>query len=225
MKYLLILTLACLFLLGSCLEENAIDKSRINDSENETNSNLKLPSGIPVTKGKFLTATATTDSYLTTIIYYESEKKLPLNDSEIEDVAQPIARLQIEKYATEQEANEQIAFEYYAQYGGQEVELGYNITGYQEEAAGSFWTSWNEGYWAISTHTQTSEPSKGLLLAKQAVEFLETHKLPIPKTHGRAYLDVDEKNSRIIWQEGTKVYTLDEVVDSIKLLEIATSIE
>ncbi len=223
MKNFLMLTLACLFFLSACIEDTIEEYQ--NDDSGETYNNLQLPTRIPVTKGKYLTATASINNYMSTIIYYESEEKLSLNDLKIEEIAQPIARLQIERYATEQEANEQIAFDYYAQYGGAEVDLGYNITGYQEEAADSSWTSWNQGRWALSTHTHTSEHEKGLVLAKQVVQYLNTHTLPTPKTHGRAYLDIGDNSSRIIWQDGTKVYTLDEVVDPIKLVEIVTSIE
>lgn len=40
--------------------------------------------------------------------------------------------------------------------GGQPVDLGYNITGYKQGAAGSSYLSWQEGNWSLVVRPQIS---------------------------------------------------------------------
>ncbi|MGE7946072.1 hypothetical protein [Lysinibacillus sp. NPDC093688] len=191
----------------------------------KTNLPITLPKGLPITKGTFLTATTKAEANQVEIVFLESKEHLSINDSKLKqpDRATVIARLSVQQYESTDEANEQISFENYSQNGGQKVDLGYNIKGYQDAGVGSLWTGWNEGRWAIATHTRTENPEAGVKLAKQAVQFLETHMLPIPKQNGFARLDVYESGNLIVWQEGKLVYTLDSIKDPLKALEIATA--
>jgi len=186
---------------------------------------ITLPKGLPITEGTFLTATTKAEANEVEIVFFESKEYLPINDIKLKqpDRATVIARLLVKQYESADEASEQIAFENFSQKGGQEVNLGSNIKGYQDAGAGSLWTGWNEGRWAVATHTRTDNPEAGVKLAKQAVQFLESHMLPIPKQHGSARLDVYESGNLIVWQEDKLVYTLDSIKEPLKALEIAAA--
>lgn len=183
-----------------------------------------LPSELPLEKGKYLTATTKSDESNYEVVFYESVDPVAINQENLED-GQIIARFYAQKYESVQEASEQVAFENFSELGGQTINLGYGITGYQDAGAGSMWTSWNEGRWAIAAHTHTSEGESGEKLAKEATEFLESHTLPIPKPNGFAHIDVYQLDNRITWQKENIVYMIDEVKDPMIALEIATSIE
>ncbi|MGE7694881.1 hypothetical protein ACQKNC_12270 [Lysinibacillus sp. NPDC094177] len=191
----------------------------------KTNLPITLPKGLPITEGAFLTATTKAETNQVEIVFLESKEYLPINDIKLKqpDRATVIARLSVQQYESTDETNKQISFENFSQNGGQEVDLGFNIKGYQDAGVGSLWTGWNEGRWAVATHTRTDNPETGVKLAKQAVQFLETHMLPIPKQNGFAHLDVYESGNLIVWQDGKLVYTLDSIKNPLKALEIATA--
>lgn len=229
------------------IPEVQIDQTQVSESANESNetkpamtqaevieaikTELKtdlskvLPNELPLEKGKYLTATTKSDESRYEVVFYESDEPIAINHENLVDgqIATAIARLSGEKYENEQEASQQIAFENFSELGGQMVDLGYGITGYQDVGAGSLRTSWNEGRWAIAAHTRTAEEEKGVKLAKEATEFLETHALPIPKPNGFAHIDVYQKDNRIKWQDENVVYMIDQVKDPMIALEIATS--
>ncbi|QPQ30486.1 hypothetical protein [Lysinibacillus sp. JNUCC 51] len=191
----------------------------------KTDLPIILPIGLPITKGSFLTATTNAETNQVEVLFFESKEVLPINDIKLKNsqTATIIARLVVKQYPNAKEANEQISYQNFSQNGGQKVDLGYNIKGYQDAGAGSLWTGWNEGRWALATHTRTENPEAGLKLAKQAVQFLETHMLPIPKQNGFARLDVYKSGNIIVWQDEKLVYTLDSIKEPLKALEIATS--
>ncbi|MFJ3387728.1 hypothetical protein [Lysinibacillus sp. NPDC086135] len=194
-------------------------------SQLKTNLSITLPKGLPISDGTFLTATTKAEANQVEILFFESKKYLPINDPKLKNskTATVIARLVVKQYQNAKEANEQIAFVNFSLNGGQEVDLGYNIKGYQDAGAGSLWTGWNEGRWAIETHTRTDNPEAGVKLAKQATQFLETHMLPIPKQNGFARLDVYKSGSLIVWQDEKLVYTLDSIKEPLKALEMTTA--
>lgn len=191
----------------------------------KTNLPIILPKGLPITNGTFLTATTKKEANQVEVLFFESKEVLPINDKKLNNsqTATIIARLVVKQYPNAKEANEQISYQNFSQNGGQEVDLGYNIKGYQDAGVGSLWTGWNEGRWALATHTRTDNPEAGVKLAKQAVQFLETHMLPIPKQNGFARLDVYKSGNTIVWQDGKLVYTLDSIKEPLKALEIATA--
>ncbi len=157
--------------------------------------------------------------------FFESEKYMPINDIKLKNStdATVIAKLLVTQYDSVAEASEQIAFEDYSQNGGQQVDLGFDITGYQDAGAGSLWTGWNEGRWSLAAHTRTDNPQAGVALAKQAVQYLETHTLPIPNQNGFVHLDVYKSGNLIVWQDEKLVYTLDSIKEPMNALAIATA--
>ncbi|QQP70561.1 hypothetical protein JHE06_01695 [Carnobacterium sp. CS13] len=193
-----------------------------------TDAPIKLPKQLPMKEGKHLSATASSKSGMYAIVFYESDEPIPINNEQLTDgtsSAEEIARLTVQQYPSQKEADEQIAHQTFSEQGGQEVDLGYDIKGYQDAGAGSVYTGWNEGQWALASHARTENSEQGAALAKEAVEFLENNLLPIPDQHGFAHLDAEQGDNRILWQDRMTVYTIDQVVNPIDALMIAVAFD
>ncbi|MEG0288677.1 MAG: hypothetical protein RR725_03425 [Carnobacterium sp.] len=193
-----------------------------------TDAPIKLPKQLPMKEGKHLSATASSKSGMYAIVFYESDEPIPINNEQLTDgtsSAEEIARLTVQQYPSQKEADEQIAHQTFSEQGGQEVDLGYDIKGYQDAGAGSVYTGWNEGQWALASHARTENSEQGAALAKEAVEFLENNLLPIPDPHGFAHLDAEQGDNRILWQDRMTVYTIDQVVNPIDALMIAVAFD
>ena len=190
-----------------------------------TELSVAFPKNLPLSEGSFLTATTKATDTHAEILFLESKEYIPVNDVKLQNTttATTIAKLTVRLFDSIDEASKQIAYEDFSKNGGQQVPLGFDLIGYQDAGAGSLWTGWNEGRWALATHTRTENPADGEKLAKQAVEYLETHTLPNPHQYGMAHLDVYESGNLIVWQDGKLVYTLDSIKDPMKALEIATA--
>ena len=187
---------------------------------------IKLPKQLPITQGKHLSATTSSKTGMYTITFYESDEPIPINNPQLTDgtsSAQVIARLTVQQYASQQESNDQLSHQTFGEQGGGKVDLGYNLTGYQDAGAGSIYLGWNEGRWALATHARTENSEKGIELAKEAVAFLEKNRLPIPNPNGFAHLDAEQGDNRILWQDKMIVYTIDQVVDPLNALKIAVA--
>lgn len=184
-----------------------------------------LPSQLPLDKGKHLTATTKSTANYYQVVFMESDKPIAINNKALKDKQQAtvIARLKVTKYASMTKSNEQIAYEDYSNLGGQKVDLGYGISGYQDAGAGSAFVSWNEGRWALTARARTTDAKQGVKLAKEATKFLETNTLPIPKPNGLVHLDVEQSGNRITWQKEKIVYLIDQVKNPMNALKIATS--
>lgn len=141
------------------------------------------------------------------IQFYKTEELMMLNDPALAS-SQKAVLLTIQRFHSTEAANEQIGFQNFEEAGGGQIDLGHNIIGYQDAGAGSLFTSWNEGRWAIAVRTTTDAPKEGEQLARQTVSFLEEHTLPIPHEHGSLHLDVYEQGSLVKWQKEELVYGL-----------------
>ncbi len=189
----------------------------------KTNLNINLPSSLPLSKSEHLTAVtkSSKDSY--SIVFYKNSEPIPINNKKLVDgssTAIEIARFQAQKANSQKESDEKISFEQFNNLGGQEIDLGHGIKGFQDAGAGSVFTSWNEGRWALTVRTLTSQNDKGVELAKKSVEFLEKNTLPIPKQYGKIHLDTEQNGNISMWQDGKIVYTLDKVKNPIYMLDI-----
>lgn len=172
---------------------------------------VKLPTNLLLENNEHLTAETQSDNNNYKVAFYKDDKKTK------------IAVLDVEKKSSAYDAKEQVAFEEYKQIGGEEVDLGYDIIGYQDAGAGSVFTSWNEGRWALSTRTLTEKSEDGVELSKEAVKFLEKNTLPIPNEYGSIKLDIEGDGNLALWQEGNVLYSLSEVDDPMDLLKILVS--
>lgn len=167
---------------------------------------VKLPTDFPVTKGKYVTAITSSKQNKVTFTFYNTDKQLAMNDPKIKNTGQLVGQLVLTKYDTEEAASEEIDKTVFTD--GEAVDLGHGITGYQDAGAGSLFTSWNEGRWAIIARSTTEKPEESLATAKETVEFLETNMIPIPKQYGHLHMDANHKGSLATWQKQNVVYTL-----------------
>ena len=172
---------------------------------------ITLPTDFPVTEGKHLTAITSSQQDVVTFDFYETDSELAINDPNIKKTGQFVGHLEIVKYATEEAASEEIDKTVYTE--GEAVNLGHGITGYQDGGAGSLFTSWNEGRWAITARSTTEKSEESLATAKETVEFLETNKMPIPKQYGHLHVDAEHSGSLAKWQKQNFVYTLTDFGD------------
>lgn len=168
--------------------------------------NIELPSWTEE-ESQYIGATVVEEEDRVEVQFYRTEEPMVVDDPALAN-SQETARLTIERFSSSEEANEQIGFQDYEEVGGEPVDLGYGITGYQDAGAGSLFTSWNEGRWAMIARTTTDASEKGVQLAQRTVSFLEEHTLPIPHEHGSLHLDVNEQGSFVKWQKGELVYAL-----------------
>src|SRR5699024_7527798 len=152
---------------------------------------------------------------------------IPINNQLLlgaDNPAEVVARIHVEEYATQEEADNAVGFITFDDSMGQPVSLNEELTAFQDSGAGSTYTSWNVGRWAITTRGHTNEEAS-LDLAKEVVEYLNIHLLPAPNQHGYARLDAHNDSNEIIWQQGKTVYTIDHVQDPIQALEITVHVE
>ncbi len=191
---------------------NSEEKERVNEGENfqsniQNDWDINLPTNFPVTEGKFLTATTSLEQQdAITFHFYETNSKLAINDPTLKEVGEFIGQLVITKYESAQAASDEIDQTVFKD--GKAVDLGHGITGYQDAGAGSLFTSWNEGRWAIITRSRTEKSEESLNTAKETVEFLETHMLPIPKEYGSLHIDSELSGSMAKWQKQQYVFEM-----------------
>lgn len=189
-----------------------------------TDLDVVLPKSLPLSEDEHLTALTRGEKNSYSVVFYKSNEPISINNKELvngSDAAKEIARLQVEKTSSKEEAKEKISFEDFSVQGGREVDLGHGITGYIDVGAGSAFTGWNEGRWSLTSRSLISEEEKGVKLAKETVEFLESNTLPIPNKYGNIHLDTELNGNLALWQNEDIVYTLDKVkhpMDMLKML-------
>lgn len=171
-----------------------------------SNWDVNMPTDFPVSKDSYLTAITTTNNNVITFNFYETPSKLAINDNAIKQSGTYTGQLTITKYDSKELASKEIDQTLYD--SGQAVDLGHGITGYQDGGAGSLFTSWNEGRWAIIARSLTEKAEESLNTAKETVEFLETNMLPIPKDYGSLHVDAEQTGTMAKWQKGNYLYTM-----------------
>lgn len=189
---------------------------------------VTLPDSLPLSDGQHLTAVTNSEAKKYEVVFYQHDEPIPINNNLLvsdDNPAEVVARLTVEQYDTQEEADEVIAHEDFDDETGEEVDLGYDLTGYQDAGAGSVWTSFNAGRWALATHATTEHPDESEALAKTVGDFLQDHVLPVPEENGFAHLDAENQDNRILWEKGTTVYTIDQVNVPMDALDIATSFQ
>ncbi|MGG5315803.1 hypothetical protein [Enterococcus sp. AZ072] len=159
-----------------------------------------------------------------TISYYNTESKLPLNDPQLENQT-PVAQFQRITYNSPEEARDAVAPSFDG--GGQAIDLGYNITGYQQSGAGSSYLSWQEGNWNLTVQAININGEDPVPLAQEIVEYLETAFLPIPKDAGQISLSVTGggfESNVVAWQVNNTVYKTMHT-DALSSLQMAVSMK
>ena len=193
----------------------------------------KLPKQLPMSSADMqLSAAIHSENDMYRVIFFESKKAIPVNDKELNNnsSAKPIAVVEAKQYETAQEAESKIGYISPEDINtGNEIDLGHSITGFEEGGAGHKWLNWHEGRWYLQIQASNIEGNNDYVpLAKRMVDYLESNTLPAPDKYGSVKVNVDDQkaeDNRISWQEGTIVYSVSEVANPIKLLEIATHLE
>jgi len=189
-----------------------------------TDLDVILPGSLPLGDDQHLTATTDSDPNRYQVVFYQYDEPIPLNNQLLfsdDNPAEVIARLTVQQYDTQEEADDMVGYEAFDGQSGEEIKLGYELKGYQDAGAGTVWTHFNMGRWAFSTQATTEHPDRSESLAKEAIDYLQQHMLPIPKQNGYAHLDAENRDNRIVWEKGTTVYTIDQVNDPINALGVA----
>ncbi|MFS0780201.1 hypothetical protein [Bacillus sp. 1P06AnD] len=213
-------------------EKSLTEKEVISQVKNQIQGGLtpKLPTHIPISEGKHLSAATVSDASMYRVIFFESDKAIPINNKQLNNAAnaKPIATVEAHKYTTEKKALEQIGYMSPKEIntGNSPVQLGASIKGYGDAGAGNKWLNWHEGRWYMQVHASNIEGNSDYTpLAKKMVAYLEKNTLPIPHAYGSVKADVEAdkaENNRVSWQEGTIVYTVSNVTNPLDMLAIAT---
>lgn len=192
----------------------------------QTKIHFQLPTNVPVSKGYYLTAQTKKIKNGEVITYYEAKKKVRVNSAALAKTPKKvIVKLQIKNYSTPSKANDQIGYTKFTKKSGQKQKLSTSINAYQDAGAGQLYTSWNEGRWALTTHSYTNKQDQGVALAKTTVAYLDKKSLPIPKQYGAIQLDAVGKNHRLVLQRDQQIIQLSSVQKPMTLLQIATSMK
>ncbi|MGX7202969.1 hypothetical protein BCR22_11565 [Enterococcus plantarum] len=193
---------------------------------NQEFPNNSLPQAILTSQtAEYLTAatTSTADQGNFRVLYYAEANAIAVNDLAVNEL-QPIASFEKKSYGSDAEAA--AAVNQIIDNGGNPIDLGYGIKGYQQGAAGSTFLSWQEGNWSMVVRASNIGGEVGEPLAKEAVAYLETAMLPAPRNVGQISLTASVsdsyQNNSVVWQKGTIVYTIQHF-DAVQALKMAVS--
>lgn len=182
-----------------------------------------FPNEVPYDQSRFLNIAVDIQDTSDSVLYYESDQQYVLNGVQLNNET-PFASYKRVTYADEASAKEAVAKQPVD--GAVETDLGYGITGYQEGAAGSNYLSWTEGNWTFTVRSSNIMGQDPVPTAKEIVAYLETAMLPAPNVDGQVTIDLmaeDLAANEVSWQEGTVVYTI-ENIDSFNALKMAVSL-
>ncbi|PZL73308.1 hypothetical protein CI088_09065 [Enterococcus plantarum] len=193
---------------------------------NQEFPNNSLPQAILTSQtAEYLTAatTSTADQGNFRVLYYAEANAIAVNDLAVNEL-QPIASFEKKSYGSDAEAA--AAVNQIIDNGGNPIDLGYGIKGYQQGAAGSTFLSWQEGNWSMVVRASNIGGEVGEPLAKEAVAYLETAMLPAPRNVGQISLTASVsdsyQNNSVVWQKGTIVYTIQHF-DAVQALKMTVS--
>lgn len=186
-------------------------------------SELRLPTVTAPNQTALNIASALEVNHLS-VLYYAMDQPLVMNHRQLNNET-PFASYQITSYGSAAEA--QAAVNYVVDQGGQAVDLGYNITGHMQGAAGSTYLNWQEGKWSLTVRGINSENQDPVPVAKEMVAYLEEGFLPVPKSVGQVTVDLGisgYQKAQVVWQEDETVYRVTHQ-DPVSALKTAVSVK
>lgn len=186
-------------------------------------SELRLPTVTAPNQKALNIASALEVNHLS-VLYYAMDQPLVMNHLQLNNET-PFASYQITSYSSAAEA--QAAVNYVVDQGGQAVDLGYNITGHMQGAAGSTYLNWQEGKWSLTVRGINSENQDPVPVAKEMVAYLEEGFLPVPKSVGQVTVDLGisgYQKVQVVWQEDETVYRVTHQ-DPVSALKTAVSVK
>jgi hypothetical protein len=187
-----------------------------------------LPTSFPLKEGSNLSASIEedkTDSYQVT--FYQTNEAVPVNDPSLTpDGDAPVIAV-FKAHIRTAADNDQELFppmsvdDIPAEMA---VDLGHGIKGMAEGAAGHKYLSWKEGNWILQISSVTEDQMDDQAIARQMVDYLETHYLPAPKDDGRIKVQYRQGGNQvendIYWEDGEKIYELETRELPLKALEM-----
>lgn len=185
---------------------------------------VKMPRKLPRDESLFLNIAAVGNQDKLSVLYYNLPQALVMNHNSLNQ-ATPFASFKKTTYDTVGKAKAAVGYQY--DDGGQKVDLGHSIAGYQQSGAGSTYLSWKEGNWSLLVRASNILGQEPVTTAKEVVNYLEEAFLPIPKSVGQITIDLTTSNQEaniITWQEDKVVYTVSHE-DPLPALEMAVSME
>ena len=186
-------------------------------------SELRLPT-VTAPNQKALNIASELEVNHLSVLYYAMDQPLVMNHRQLNNET-PFASYQITSYGSSAEA--QSAVNYVVDQGGQAVDLGYNITGHMQGAAGSTYLNWQEGKWSLTVRGINSENQDPVSVAKEMVAYLEEGFLPVPKSVGQVTVDLGisgYQKAQVVWQEDETVYRVTHQ-DPVSALKTAVSVK
>ncbi|HFD1577431.1 hypothetical protein PNC41_09790 [Enterococcus faecium] len=191
----------------------------------EQQPNVPMPLDVPISSGYLNVAAAQTKQGYS-ILYYGSDRPLRLNADELNQ-EKPIATYLYQYGFASSQETIQVLQPFEIDTNGQQMDLGHQITGYQQGAAGSSYLEWQEGNWRIRIRGNNIDGQEPLPLAKEIVAYLEENRLPVPEQFGKITIDMGDTTNRAVevsWQEPKNVYTITRQ-DPIAALKMAVSMK
>lgn len=193
------------------------------DQLKENYPSTPMPQEIPIGSGNLNVAAAETKQGFS-IIYYDLPKAYVLNAKELNQETPIASYLYQYGFASSQEAINALQ-PITIDTNGRQVDLGYNITAYQQGAAGSSILEWQEGNWRIRIRASNVEGQDPVPLAKEIVAYLEKASLPAPEKYGKITIEMNDasnQSAQVSWQEPKNVYTVTHK-DALSALKMAVS--
>ncbi|TYS45852.1 hypothetical protein [Bacillus infantis] len=194
--------------------------------------NAILPSSFSLKEGSHLSASIEedkTDSYQVT--FYQTNEVVPVNDPLLTpDGDAPVVAV-FKAHIKTAADNDQELFppmsvddEIPAEMA---IDLGHDIKGMGEGAAGHKYLSWKEGNWILQISSVSEDQMDDQAVARQMVDYLESHYLPAPHDDGRIKVHYrqggNEVENDIYWEDGERIYELETKKVPLEALEMAVS--
>lgn len=189
---------------------------------------IMLPTNVPLSKGKNLTASTKSEQWYYQTKLYGTDKPATINSQSVED-GSLIATVEGTEYKDAASAKKSIPGYRKVDTSSADlsIDLGHGIAGTSEGAAGHAYVSWNEGRWSININSPT-DPSYATeqykdskKLAEQMVAYLNKEALPAPQSIGVITVSNWKKSMKttVQWQfhEMTYKVTSQDPMDALKV--------
>lgn len=191
----------------------------------------KLPTKFPITDTEYIGAKINkneTDEY--SISFYQTQEPVTINDESLATNENMIATFKAETFddsSKQKELFPEVSLESIPD--DMKVDLGYQITGMKEGAAGSSYLVWKEGRWVLQIKSISADELDTADIARKMVDYLEENALPVPNENGRIEVNypenAEEVEITVRWEEGNIVYTLETAEVPINALMMTVSTE
>lgn len=195
----------------------------MNDKVRQAVPDALVPTSYPLPSGQYVNVSIQGDNANYQLYYAHRTDQLAFNAPEVNENA-AATKLTKQTFQSEEAAEAQINYQAVTD---AQVPLGDNQKAFQQGAAGSSYTTWNEGNWSITVQAINQANEDGLALAKDAVALFKTQALPTPAGHGAVMLRVSRTDMRLntlSWRQGKALYTISDT-DAMHLLQVATALK